>query len=188
MPITLTRGMLAILIPGGVALSTWILLLFIYLDSNYESLYSDFTTPINMALLGLIIILGSFIEGIGSYFEVYWDEKLESEFQVSENWYKYLCNPPTDCVAQKYISRMVTSLYFELGIMLSSLIFGVGLSAVICTVKPNCYQLWSVMTIVFSLLSFFYFKKQARESHMVLCKVRKELNERSCSNIDSGVE
>lgn len=179
MPITLTRALLGILIPGGVALASWILLILIGLDRGDLDVYKDFSIPVNASFVALIIIAGSIIEGISTHVEVRWDVEREDALQVTENWYFYLCSPYEECVAQKYIARMVTTMYFELCMVFATLSFGVGLSAVICTVKPKCYDVWSIVTIAISALISFYFWWQAKTSHQVLCTVRKEMRERS---------
>lgn len=157
MPITLTRALLAILIPGGVALASWILLLLIGIDRANLDIYKDFAIPVNASFVALIIIVGSIIEGLATHIEVRWDKEREEEFEIAENWYSYLCSPYEECVAHKYIGRLVTTMYFELGMMFSTATFGLGLAAVICTLKPQCFGAWSIIAIVLSLAIIFYF-------------------------------
>jgi len=87
MPFTLTRSLIVVLVPGIVATAPWILLIAIYFP----------------------LAVGGVLEGIGSNLEVKWDKERDSDFDVQENWYKYLAlTPSVEPVGFRYISRNVT--------------------------------------------------------------------------------
>ncbi|MDQ2078531.1 hypothetical protein [Marinimicrobium sp. ABcell2] len=177
MPVTLTRTVLVILIPGGIALVSWILLYLLKVDTeSADSFYQLYSMPINLCFFAAVVIIGTIIEGANTHLEVRWDNKREEEYDVENNWYAYLsCTPSSEPVAFKYFTRLVTTMYFELGMMWATLSFGLGVASIICTLKPSYYTLYSLVTVVFSILLAIYLYFQASTSHEVLCKARKEL-------------
>lgn len=181
MPITLTRTILVVLIPGGIALIPWILWILMGMDtSSGDSFYHSYSIPINLCFFAAVVIAGTILEGINTHIELQWDNQREEEFSVTENWYAYLCCAlPNEPVVFRYITRMVTTMYFELGMTWASLSFGLGLSAITCERKPEFFQAYALLAIVLSLVFAGYFFWQAKTSHKVLCRVRKEFNERS---------
>ena len=180
MPITLTRALLVILIPGGIFLAPWILLFLISLENfDASEFYTSYKTPINAMFFACIVVIGTIIEGLNSHIEVGWDKERESKFEVTENWYKYLAlTPANEPVAFSYISKMVTVMYFELAMMWASISFLVGASAIICTLEIPYYMLLSTTLVALSIALFFYFRWQGKTTHEVLCNARKELNAR----------
>ena len=177
MPITLTRTVLAVLIPGGIALIAWILLFLIQIDTeSANSFYHSYTIPINLCFFAATVIVGTVLEGINTHIEVLWDKEREEEYLVIENWYAYLsCTPNKEPVAFQYISRLVTTMYYELGMMFAGVSFGVGVSAIICKLKPEHFQCYAILVLTLSWASIMYFYWQAKKTHEVLCKTRKEL-------------
>src|SRR3979490_266949 len=112
MPTTLTRSLLVVLIPGIVAIAPWLLALV-----QYTTATLGFATnaPVGSALVfSAAAVAGSVLEGLASHIEVRWDRQLESQFAVHENWYAYLSRTfDHEPVGYRYLSRMVTTLYFE---------------------------------------------------------------------------
>lgn len=180
MPVTLTRTVLVIFIPGGIALISWILLYLIQIDAeSADSIYRRYSTPINLCFFATTVIIGTIIEGVNTHIEVRWDKIHQDKFDVENNWYAYLsCTPANEPVAFKYFTRLVTTMYFELGMMWATLSFGMGVASIIFTLKPCCYPAYCVITVILSILFSIYFHWQASTSHEVLCKARKELMER----------
>lgn len=178
MPLTLTRSLLAILIPGTVAATPWLLWLALEFP-DIRALYRGYLVLGNAVLFAVVAVTGNVIEGLGTYFEVRWDTEREAKFSVRENWYAYLAQEAVPgLVGHGYISRMATSLYFELGMMLSTPLFLLGI-AVVAYVSHVAFN--SVGLIVFAILavgSAMYFHKLARDSHEVLCEAREELVKR----------
>lgn len=177
MPVTLTRTVLVILIPGGIAVISWILLYLLEVDTkSADSFYQLYSMPINLCFFAVVVIIGTTIEGVNTHLEVRWDKIREKQFDIENNWYAYLsCTPTSEPVAFKYFTRLVTTMYFELGMMWATLSFGLGVASIICTLKPSCYGLYSVIAVVISIVLAIYFYWQASTSHKVLCKTRKEL-------------
>lgn len=60
--ITLSRAFLVILITGGFSLITWIALFLVSIDTYANSIYADYTIPIHVIILALVVIARSIIE------------------------------------------------------------------------------------------------------------------------------
>lgn len=176
MPTTPTRFLLAALVPGIVAASPWVLALLQYTS---VTLGLEKYPAIAYALLfGLIAVVGSVIEGLGSVIEERWDNERESEYAVSENWYAYLSYAePKEPVGFRYLSQLATALYFELSMLLAIPIFLVGTGLLTALRFPQLACVIVVVSLVGAIVSILYFRWQARSTHEVLCKSRRKLNE-----------
>jgi len=178
MPVTITRSLLVVIIPGLLALAPWALWFSSKLP-GFPEIYKTYAVLINASLLGFGVILGAVIEGAASHLEVRWDKEREIEFKVQKNWFDYLAlQPSSEPVGFGYISRMVTTFYFELSMMVAS---PIALVAGATLIFDHVESLWSRAGIIVLILAAFliwFFYWQAKCSHKVLCVARKELNER----------
>jgi hypothetical protein len=85
MPATLTRSLLAVLVPGLVAVAPWLLTL---LQHTRATLGLDQYPVVAYALLfACVTVVGTIFEGIATWVEIRWDKERESEFAVQENCY-----------------------------------------------------------------------------------------------------
>lgn len=176
MPLTLTRAILVIIIPGLLTLAPWILWLVLQYE-EVSSLYKDYSTLINAAIIVLAIIIGTIIEGLMSFLEVKWDKEHEEKYQVRENWYAYLSQQcMTEPIGFRYLSHMFNMLYFELSMMIASPIALAGFAFITYKYFPKWYVLISALLL--AIFSILFFRKQAKDSYDVLCKTRLELNNR----------
>jgi hypothetical protein len=178
MPLTLSRSLVVVLVPGIVACAPWLLLCAEH-ASDLTALYRAYQVPGNALLFALVVVVGSILEGIGSRAEVRWDAEREKEFGVQENWYKYLAQTPeSEPVGFRYISRTVTTMYFELTMSFAGSIMFLGIGAVIGSIQTD-YRSWiAASSIAVAGAAFWFFRAQARDSHKILCKVRLELANR----------
>lgn len=178
MPYTLSRSIMVIIIPGIVALAPWALWVVSKIP-NFSSHYSSYATLINSALIGLAIILGSILEGALTHLEVKWDKQCEKEYNVKENWFNYLAQ---QCAAEpvgfKYISRLATTMYFELSMMAASPIALVGVAVLVFDYAHSSWRLGGIVLLLFAAAIVAWFYWQAKNTHGVLCEARKELNTR----------
>jgi hypothetical protein len=172
-PLTITRAVLVILIPGLLTLAPWVLWSVLHYE-NMSVLYKNYSTLFNVTIIISAIIIGSVIEGLTSRLEVRWDEEREEKYNVDENWYDYLAQ---QCMAEpvgfKYISSMFNMLYFELSMMVASPIALVGFAFLVYKYITASY---AIMCGLLAIVSVIFFFKQAKDSHRVLCKARKEIN------------
>jgi hypothetical protein len=184
MPMTLTRSLLAVLIPGIVAMSAWLILLAtIPIAGN---LYKEFPVLGNALLFAIITIAGSVCEGMGTLIETRWDQARESKYSVDRNWYEYLARPLSpETVGHRYMSRLATTLYFELSMTIAILSFGIGTIVLAHKVLDKSLCLFSVFTFISCVVLSKYFYWQAGNTHETLCKVRCQLNSRLSSSANN---
>ena len=178
MPVNLTRSILAIIIPGGVAVAPWLVLVHRAWPS-FSNLYGEFPLLVNGVIFGVVVVLGTIFETFGSSKEVRWDKELEEELSVTENWYQYLARMvDPEPVAHRYISRLVTSMYFELTMTFATMMFALGASVIAFFSDSRLNVLAGIGLIGAGLLFSVYFENQAKKTHRALCETRKDLNER----------
>ena len=178
MPLNLTRSILVIIIPGGVAVAPWLILV-VWTWPSVGELYGTYPLLVNVALFGAVVILGSVLEAFGALQEVRWDGALEGEYEVSENWFKYLSRVvDPEPVAHRYISRMVTSMYFELTMTCAISISALGAALLSFFSSSKFGVFFALGFLAVGALLTTFFQIQAKKSHKVLCDVRRELNQR----------
>src|SRR5690606_10939277 len=132
--------------------------------------FSEFATIAHALVFSFAVVAGTFFEALGSKFEVKWDDEREFEYQVKENWYVYLSRVlEREPVGYRYLSRLATTMYFELAMMSAVPIFAVGTVALALARLPE--QLWTLVLTgaVLAIVSGSYFFRQARSTHQVLC-------------------
>lgn len=171
MPLTLTRSILGILVPGIVASAPWLLLLL--KQPQVEALYKSLELPFSVLLLVTSVVAGALCDGIGSHIEASLDAEREAAYEIKKNWYAYLAKTPqTEPVGFRYISRLATTLNFELSMLTATPIFLLG-----CTFWWGSLNAGPVTTfVVLCVASIAYFRWQVRCTHEVLCETRRHLN------------
>src|SRR5687767_1473328 len=94
MPLTLTRSLLAIILPGFIACAPFFLL--VALSSPIvEAFYEKHAVLGNTVAFGIAVLVGSIIEEFGSYIEKRWDDSIQNlqtdaGSWVHTEWLKYL--------------------------------------------------------------------------------------------------
>jgi len=175
MPLTLSRSFLVNVLPGFVAIAPWVILVAVHFP-QFAVLYEKFSTVVNGALVGAAILVGAVLETAMGYVENKWDDKAPQELGLEEDWYEYLALEVDDKpVGFEYISRKVTSLYFELTMMPASFLFFVGIGFLPQVMFGATSALYPMGATFAAIASAWMFKKSARHSFSVLCKTRKEL-------------
>jgi hypothetical protein len=175
-PTTVTRSVLTVLVPGLIAVAPWLLTLVQHTQATFG--FDKYPTLAHLMLFASVVVVGSIFEGVGSLLEVYWDKKLCSEMDVEGDWYSYLATKDS-LVGHRYISRLVTTLYFELSMMLSVPTFIAGAS-VLAVLRFSSLTWWSLILFgagAITVACYFYW--QANTTHRVLCTTRRELRVRS---------
>jgi len=176
--VTITRSILVVFLPGIVAIMPFILMLLVQYPV-LANLYKEYFYVFNVVLAGSAVIVGSIIEGSVSHIEAKWDTRLNDSLSVEENWYQYLSlSIENEPVGFRYISRMATTMYFELGMMCSAPIFCLGVVTNLYINAGTQYATYNAFLILASLITTGFFYLQAKTTHKVLCKARKEINTR----------
>lgn len=175
MPLTLTRSLLTVLIPGLIAISPWLLLLVQHTEATLG--FRDYSTIANSLVFASAAVAGLFFEAQGTRLEVKWDNELESEFGVQENWIAYLSHQlDREPVAYRYLSRLVTSLYSELAMMFAAPFFLMGASILASLRFPNAWILYAIGGLAAAVAAGCYFHRQAKCTHRLICKTRRDVN------------
>jgi hypothetical protein len=136
----------------------------------------------NALLFAVVAVVGSLFEGLGSLIEVRWDKERESKHDVKENWYRYLSRQfDSEPVGYRYLSRLATTLYFELSMLFAVPLFLVG-SGLLAALRFREYACAIVISSALAVVVLaVYFWWQARCTHEVLCETRREINRRIAS-------
>jgi hypothetical protein len=184
LPLTPTRFLVAVLIPSIISVSPWLMLLAEQWPVARD-FYERYPVLGNALLLSIVTIVGSVIEGVGSYIESAWDDGRESELAVAKNWYAYLAQDSSpEPVGHRYIGRLVTSMYFELGMMISTPILLSGVIAMGVWTELSMPCAVTAVLLVLAGVAIWFFSKAARDSHLALCRVRRELVSRRSSKTE----
>ena len=175
MPTTLTRSLLTVLIPGLVAVAPWLVWLVQYTSATFGA--DENPVLANALIFALVVVAGSTCEGLGTYLEHRWDERLENQYQVRDHWIRYLSySGEREPVAFRYLSRLVTTLYFELSMLFAtpSFVAGATLLAAMRFPDQRCWIIPFGIAIAGTFIAYFRF--QARQTHEGMCKVRQSIN------------
>lgn len=175
MPTTLTRSLMTVLVPGLVAVAPWLVWFVQHTSATFGA--DESAVLANALIFALVVVAGSICEGLGTYLECRWDKSLESEYQVEEHWIRYLSYAGArEPVAFRYLSRRVTTLYFELAMLFATPSFVAGVT-LLAVMRFTHLRWWLVLIgIVVAVASAWYFHFQASQSHRSMCKVRKDID------------
>lgn len=175
MPTTLTRSFLVVFVPGIVALAPW-MLLFVREVDEAAALYKAYTLPVQLVAFASVVVVGSTIENVSSRFETRWDKQRLSEFDVGGDWTAYLVQAyANEPVMHRYISRMVTTMYYELAIMQAIPLFMVGAGWLAGASSLPSRSIYICVAIVLGLFLPPVLCRSAKETHKVLCESRQDL-------------
>lgn len=174
MPTDLSRSLLTVLIPGLVALAPWVLALVQHTPATFG--FQSYPTLAHALLFAGVVVTGSIFQGLASILEVRWDKRLGHKFMVEADWYAYLASTDTP-VAHRYISRLVTSLYFEIAMLQASVVFFVGVAVLGALRFPELACAISISAFIAAALAVAFFWWQGRMTHHALCRTRHELRQ-----------
>jgi len=180
MPLSLSRPLVTIIIPGIVATAPGLLLL-LYYHPQLGSIYKEYTWPTNVCCFALVVVVGSLIESCMTYLERRWDGRVKEPDQnaaedwVSQNWYDYLARRfgNTEPVGYRYLSRTVTAMYFELSMALAVPIALLSIGYLLVQIGDSGI---AIVLFVGSPIALFVLVKSARDTHDLLCRVRQKIN------------
>ncbi len=177
LPLTLSRSLLTILVPGVVAIAPWALAVVQQTDASLG--YGGYPVLGNALFFAAVVVAGSICEGLGTMLETRWDRSRERRFEITENWYIYLSKSfAYEPVGYGYISRLVTSMYFELSMLIATPVFAAGSWVLAATRFPAYQSRITLIAALFTLALAGYLYWQAQSTHAILCRTRRELNRR----------
>lgn len=174
MPFTLTRTILGILVPGLIAITPWLLTL---VQHTKATLGFDVNSTLGHALIfSAAVVAGTLFEAQGSKLEVKWDRSKDASYKVNESWYAYLSTVlDKEPVGYRYVSRLVTTLYFELSMLWAAPIFLLGSSVLVSLRFPDDAVILCIVGLIGAVVTGMYFHRQAKVTHDVICVTRREL-------------
>lgn len=141
--------------------------------------FRTYPTLANALVFAFAALAGSFFETQGSRLEVAWDKEREETYAVQENWFVYLSRVyENEPVGYRYISRLVTTLYSELAMIYAAPLFALGASILAAIRFQSLSLVIAIFGLALAVASGFYFYRQARCTHDVICQARKEINAR----------
>jgi hypothetical protein len=177
LPTTITRSVQTVLVPGLIADAPLLLAIVQHTSATFG--FDKYPTLAHVMLFACVVVTGSIFEGLGSFFEAHWDERLSKEMDIEGDWYAYLASKETP-VGHRYLSRLVTTMYFELSMMFSVPIFFIGLCVLACLRFPECIFICTSIFFcaIFAAVSARYFHWQAKKTHKILCVTRQQLRRR----------
>jgi hypothetical protein len=175
MPFTLTRSLLVILIPGAIAILPWFTFILMRLDVELVSI-KEFKAELGILLFLCAVIIGGIFEGLNSFVEVCLDNcRHGANRYLFFDWYEYLCaHRDKEPVAFRYISSRATTMYFEFSMAWASPACGYGITRVLKDSWLAIDYLWLIIFISWLVGAYFFY--QGTATHLVLCKVRRELS------------
>jgi hypothetical protein len=186
-PIGVTRSLLTVILPGLVAITPWLLVLAQYRPAL--TAMKEAPTLAHTLLFALVTVAGTICQGFGTRLESTWDKEREEEFQVSENWYAYLSRPlEHEPVAYRYISRLSTTMYFELSMLFAVPFFALGSFVLIATLFYSFYWPALAIGIVLGFAAIFFFWSEAKTTHKTICVTRREVMNRLGTYLAGGKE
>jgi hypothetical protein len=174
------RVLIQLIIPGMVTLFPYLIIYFIYFPSNKDIILkypSLFITPIVI----LSLIIGIFLENIGSIIEVnYYDKKNAKKYKnYTKTWEKFLMlnYNGKEPIGHRYIRNILIRMKFELSFGLSLIPFSVGLIIIdshLVIFNSYLYKILCLILIPLIVSSYLIFK-EAYSSSKVLALTRKSL-------------
>ena len=166
------RPLVTLLLPGAVAISTWLAILI----DRYPGLRkfgSEYSTEASLLLLCAALFAGMVIEDFGSRLESRFDVLLNKQTKgaLAQAWSGYLRVAfKTEPVAEKYLTTLVLRLKFELSGVFGLLIAAVGF----LFLPPGTAGHRGLAALVATGLAF-YLAMEAKATHRVLHQVRMEI-------------
>ena len=176
-PTSLTRSTVTVAVPGIVALSPWVLALVQHTDATLG--LKEHPTLGHAFFFAAVVVVGTICEGIGTYIESKWDTERDETLEVQKYWFHYLSSVlEKEPVGYRYLSRLVTAMYFELSMVTAVPVFAVGAGTLAALRFPVSF--WGIVgaTLLLAGGAAVFFGWQASQTHQVICTTRREVLKR----------
>lgn len=177
MPLSLTRSIMVILLPGFIVCLPIIIAA---IDFSEVRTITRETPQVSIAIaFTATVLMGSILEALSSRIEISLDKKWEQELSVRANWFDYLAhNDGNEPVGFRYLSRLATTMYFELSMACATILSGI-LSIIFISLNYGLQScgIIAFLAVIFFLMSYTLYKSGC-DTHFVLCTARKEIMSR----------
>jgi hypothetical protein len=168
------RPLVTLLIPGALTVSSWFVALCIRFPKLRDAMMAH-NSETYLVLFFVITAVGISIEDIGARFEIHFDVRADkaSDGDFNKQWFEYLRTAfVADPIGRGYARTLVLRLKFQLGIMLASLVAGLG---VVWLIWLGLDWKGAIILLLMAAGLSAWNYKAARDVHDALEKVRKEL-------------
>ncbi|MBK6986391.1 MAG: hypothetical protein IPH32_17390 [Bacteroidetes bacterium] len=159
-------------VPGIFAMIPFTYILIIFIPSLKVLSENNFELIIS-AYLFFSILLGALINEIGSWIEGSYDTKISTKTE----WDKYLLQPKNDLIIHSVISSVVLRLKFNINMLVSIVLFEIGLISIAIIKKENLF--FTIFTIFLSSLLIIFLYKTGKDMAEGLHDYRTILNEKN---------
>lgn len=170
------RALTTLVIPGSVALSTWVIALVLKFE-KLRNLITANHVESAFILFVAVILVGMIIEDLGARIESNLDDRADEKTNGKHfrDWYAYLrtafvCEP----IGRRYIRTLVTRLKFELDTAVGTLIAAVGMVVLWCWGYSSA-GVMIAMLVVSVILICYLVLLEARATHRLLARARSEM-------------
>lgn len=164
------------LIPGGIAISSWIVGL---IRSSQESVefVNKHETLVTLLVILMAVAAGMVIEEIGYLIEERIEKCRKSYVENCRNWERYLKTVfPTEPIGHRYLRSRILRMRFQLRLPSAIVAFWVGVFVYRGNLGPITFDNL-VFPFFFSLFLIAFLHSTAKDSSVVLEAVRKMLIE-----------
>lgn len=123
------RPLATLLIPGAIAVSTWLIALMWHFVA-LRQLASNNQTETSLIMFLAMTFAGLVLEDVGSHFEVWLDHRADEKHSGEHTicWNRYLRQAfVVDPIGRRYARTLVLRLKFELGVAFGMMSAGLGL-------------------------------------------------------------
>jgi hypothetical protein len=169
------RPLVTLLIPGALAISSWLVALCWRFPKLREAIAAH-STESYLTLFLVVTAVGIIIEDFGAKIEICFDTEAnkKTDDKFDKEWFAYLATAfVADPIGRGYARTLVLRLKFQLGIMLASMVTGVGIGWLLWLGLP-----WSGAIIMWGIAAAMakWHYHAAKDVHDALAKVRHELS------------
>lgn len=168
------RPLVTLLIPGALAVSSWLVGL-CWKFPNFQNTLEVHTTESYIVMFFVTTAIGIIIEDFGAKIEIRFDEAANkrTDGRFYQEWYAYLrtafvCDP----IGRGYARSLVLRMKFQLGILLGSSVAGAGLLWLFCLGLPLPL---GIPLLVLAIATAAWHYQAAKEVHKAIETVRHHL-------------
>src|SRR5258708_14523274 len=171
------RPIVTLLIPGAIAISSWVVALFLQFPALKE-LAERNQTQATWVLLAVMTGVGFFIENRGASMEVRWDKEADgadprNPGAHTKKWYEYLRTAfIAEPCGRRYYRNVTLRFKFELGMIAAPICSAAGVIWLLF-LGLHCISAIVLITLAVSIAVFEYY--DARDTHTLLAQIRSEL-------------
>jgi hypothetical protein len=170
-----------VLVPGFVAAAPWVAGVF-WPQIQSPMTWKEATLPISLTAFGIVLVVGFFLEDIGSRVEVAWADRWlrRRAKRLSGLWWTYLAQrTDSEIIAQRYLRSTLLRFKFELSMIPASILCATGLLVAQAMGNGLGWVKSGSLAATLVLLSS-YCMYEVRSTSVLLAKVRRTVI-RSCS-------